>query len=143
MEMQRHAMLMYTSCGWFFDDLSGIETTQVIQYAARTIQLYSEIFGESIESTFLDRLELAKSNIPEHKDGRAIYEKFVRPAMVDRQKVAAHFALISLFENPAEAAKVYCYKVQAEDLSTIESGRSTLIVGRARITSEITEDSDV
>jgi alpha-amylase/alpha-mannosidase (GH57 family) len=48
MEMQRHAMLMYTSCGWFFDELSGIETTQVIQYAARTIQIYQELFGETI-----------------------------------------------------------------------------------------------
>src|SRR5262249_1114414 len=56
LEMQRHAMLMYTSCGWFFDELSGIETTQVIQYAARTLQLYEEIFGEVIEPAFLDRL---------------------------------------------------------------------------------------
>ena len=142
MEMQRHAMLMYTSCGWFFDELSGIETTQVIQYAARTIQLYEELFGETIEPMFLDRLELAKSNVPENKDGRVIYEKFVRPAMVDRRKVAAHFALTSLFESLVEEAKVYCYKVQTEDVSTIEAGRSKLVVGRARITSEVTEESD-
>ena len=143
LEMQRHAMLMYTSCGWFFDELSGIETTQIIQYAARTIQLYQELFGEMIEPAFLDRLELAKSNIPDNKDGRIIYDKFVRPAMVDRRKVAAHFALISLFETPSEEAKVYCYKVQAEGLSVIESGRSKLIVGRVRVTSEVTEESDV
>ncbi len=143
MEMQRHAMLMYTSCGWFFDELSGIETTQVIQYAARTIQLYQEVFGESIEPAFLDRLEHAKSNIPEHKDGRTIYEKFVRPAMVDRRKVAAHYALISLFENPAEESKVYCYKVQTEALCITEAGRSKLIVGRAHVRSEVTEESDV
>ncbi|OLC37506.1 MAG: glycoside hydrolase, partial [Acidobacteria bacterium 13_1_40CM_56_16] len=143
MEMQRHAMLMYTSCGWFFDELSGIETTQVIQYAARMIQLYQEIFGEPLEPMFLDRLELAKSNVPEHQDGRVVYEKFVRPAMVDRQKVAAHYALISLFENYAEETKAHCYKVQTEDLSAVEAGRSKLIVGRARITSEITEESDV
>src|ERR1051326_4938878 len=143
MEMQRHAMLMYTSCGWFCDELSGIETTQVIQYAARAIQLYQELFGEMIEPLFLDRLELAKSNIPENKDGRVIYEKFVRPAMVDRRKVAAHFALISLFETPSDETKVYCYKVHADNLSVTEAGRSKLIVGRARITSEITEESDV
>jgi alpha-amylase/alpha-mannosidase (GH57 family) len=143
MEMQRHAMLMYTSCGWFFDELSGIETTQVIQYAARTLQLYQELFGEVIEPQFLDRLEQAKSNIPEHQNGRVIYEKFVRPAMVDRHKVAAHFALISLFETPSEETKVYCYKVQAENLSVTEAGRSKLIVGRARITSEVTEESEV
>src|SRR5262249_19533255 len=98
MEMQRHAMLMYTSCGWFFDELSGIETVQVIQYAARTMQLYERIFAESIEAAFLDRLAAAKSNIPEHQDGRVIYEKFVKSARVDRKKVAAHYGLISLFE---------------------------------------------
>src|SRR5581483_6310277 len=82
MELQRHAMLMYTSCGWFFDELSGIETVQVIQYAARVIQLAQEIFGDNLEPAFLERLERAKSNIPENGDGRAIYQKFVQPAMI-------------------------------------------------------------
>src|SRR5262249_12135940 len=82
MEMQRHAMLMYTSCGWLFDEVSGIETTQVIQYAARTVQLYEELFDDSIEPAFLERLAVAKSNIPEHRDGQTIYEKFAKPAMV-------------------------------------------------------------
>jgi hypothetical protein len=143
MEMQRHAMLMYTSCGWFFDELSGIETTQVIQYAARTLQLYEDIFGETIEPAFLSHLEIAKSNIPENKDGRVIYEKFVKPAMVDRQKVAAHYGLMSLFEAYPPESKIYCYKVQLEDSERIESGRSKLAVGRARITSEITQESEV
>ena len=125
-----------------WNELSGIETTQVIQYAARTIQLYEEIFGEPLEPMFLDRLELAKSNIPEHTNGRVIYDKFVRPAMVDRQKVGAHYALMSLFENYTEETKVHCYKVQTEDLTAVEAGRSKLIVGRARITSEVTEESD-
>src|SRR5437867_10180167 len=101
-----------------------------------------KFFGEPIEPIFLDRLELAKSNFLEHKDGRVIYEKFVRPAMVDRRKVAAHYALISLFENHPDETKVYCYRVKTEDMSSIESGRSKLVVGRAHITSEITEESD-
>src|SRR5262249_37267355 len=82
LELQRNAMLMYTSCGWFFDELSGIETVQVLQYAARALQLAEQAFGRSIEPRFLERLEAAKSNLPEHGDGRRIYEKFVRPAMV-------------------------------------------------------------
>jgi len=143
MEMQRHAMLMYTSCGWFFDELSGIETTQVIQYAARTVQLYEEVFGESIEPMFLDRLASAKSNIPEHQDGRVIYEKFVKPAMVDRKKVAAHYGLMSLFDRYSDEAKVYCYDVKLEDSERAETGRSKLIAGKARITSEITGESAV
>src|SRR5215510_10161809 len=143
MEMQRHALLMYTSCGWFFDELSGIETAQVIQYAARTLQLFERIFGESIEPAFLDRFSAAKSNIPEHQDGRVIYEKFVRPAMVDRKKVAGHYGLISLFEPFPEEAKVYCYKVQLEDSERLEAGRSKLAIGRVRITSEITQESEL
>ena len=143
MEMQRHAMLMYTSCGWFFDELSGLETTQIIQYAARTIQLYEEIFEESLEPAFLERLELAKSNIPENKDGRVIYERYVRPAMVDRQKVAAHYALSSLFDPYPEEARIYCYEVQLEDFRITEAGRAKLGVGRALITSQITREADL
>ena len=45
MEMQRHAQLMYTSCGWFFDDISGIETVQIIAYAARVLQLARRSLG--------------------------------------------------------------------------------------------------
>jgi alpha-amylase/alpha-mannosidase (GH57 family) len=143
MEMQRHAMLMYTSCGWFFDELSGIETTQVIQYAGRTLQLYDEIFGQSLESQFLDRLEAAKSNVPEHGDGRRIYEKFVRPAMIDRQKVAAHYALSSLFKSYPRDARIYCYEVDLEDSIVHEAGRSKIAAGRIRVTSQITRESDV
>lgn len=79
LEMQRHAMLMYTSCGWFFDDLSGIETAQVISYAARAIQL-SEIFlSNSLEKQFLEKLSKSKSNLKNHGDGRSIYQKKIKP----------------------------------------------------------------
>jgi len=143
MEMQRHAMLMYTSCGWFFDELSGIETTQVIQYAARTVQLYQEVFGQTIEPEFLDRLEVAKSNIPENKDGRAIYEKFVRPAMIDRKKVAAHYGLMALFDPYPEKARVYCFNVQLEDSQRVETERSKLALGKIRVCSVITRECDL
>jgi alpha-amylase/alpha-mannosidase (GH57 family) len=142
MEMQRHAMLMYTSCGWFFDELSGIETTQVIQYAARTLQLYEEVFGESLEGAFLERLEHAKSNIPEIQNGRVIYERFVRPAMIDRKKVAAHYALRSLFEPYSEEGQVYCYRADLLDSQTHESGRTKIGVGHIRVTSQITQESE-
>ena len=69
LEMQRHAMLMYTSCGWFFDELSGIETVQVIQYAGRVVELAGELFGDAIEERFVRKLALAKSNLAEHRDG--------------------------------------------------------------------------
>jgi len=143
MEMQRHAMLMYTSCGWFFDELSGIETTQVIHYAARTLQLFDEMFGESLEAKFLERLEAAKSNVPECNNGRLIYERFVRPAMIDRRKVAAHYALSSLFESYPADGKVYCYEVSLEDSLINEAGRSKIAAGRINVTSRITRESEV
>src|SRR5262249_18565594 len=98
LEMQRHAMLMYTSCGWFFDELSGIETVQVIQYAGRAVQLAEELFGDHREQQFIERLSAAKSNIPEHSDGGRIYQEFVKPSFVDLHKVAGHYAVRSLVQ---------------------------------------------
>ena len=141
LELQRHAMLMYTSCGWFFDDLSGIETVQVIQYAGRVIQLAEELFGDKTERQFLGLLEQAKSNIPEHGDGRRIYEKFVKPARVDLAKVCAHYAINSLFEEYGEKAKIYCYSIELGDYQAFPDGKPKLAVGRAKVSSDITWES--
>ncbi|MEJ2165654.1 MAG: DUF3536 domain-containing protein [Deltaproteobacteria bacterium] len=141
LEMQRHLMLMYTSCGWFFDELSGIETVQVIQYAGRAIQLYNEIFNTDFEPRFLDQLEQAKSNIAEHRDGRRIFEKFVKPAMVDLRKVAAHYAVSSLFEDYPERATIYCYQAFRRDYHSAEAGRAKLAVGRIDMASDIVQEN--
>jgi len=141
MEMQRHLMLMYTSCGWFFDELSGIETVQVIQYAERAIELAQELFGKPFEVTFLELLGKAKSNIPEHPDGRAIFEAFVRSAAIDLKKVGAHYAVSSLFEHYNQETKIYCYTVNLDDYKLLHDGKTRLAVGRAKISSEITWES--
>lgn len=143
LEMQRHAMLMYTSCGWFFDELSGIETVQVIQYAGRAIHLANELFEGSVEPGFLEKLALAKSNIPEHRDGALIYEKFVQPALVDLPKLAAHYAISSMFQSYPDQAEIYCYSVDRNDYTIEEAGKMKLAVGRARFTSQITRESSV
>jgi len=141
LELQRHLMLMYTSCGWFFDELSGLETVQVIQYAGRAVQLSQELFGDHIEESFRMSLMNAKSNVPELKDGAAIYDKFVKPAAVNLEKVAAHYAITSLFKSYSETAKIYCYSVERERYRTLEAGNLKLSVGRARFTSDITHES--
>jgi alpha-amylase/alpha-mannosidase (GH57 family) len=143
LEMERHTMLMYTSCGWFFDELSGIETVQVIQYAGRAIQLAQEASGTQVESHFLELLKRAKSNIPDQGDGRQIYEKFVRAAMVDLEKVVAHYAVSSLFEDYEDETAISCFTVKRDDYGSFEVGRTKLAVGRARVASEITEESDL
>ncbi len=141
LELQRHAMLMYTSCGWFFDELSGIETVQVIQYAGRVLQLAGQLFSEAFEPGFLEHLELARSNIPEHRDGRRIYEKFVRPAMLDMKDVGAHYALSSLFQDIGERSSIYAYSATREDYRSFQVGGSRLVIGRATVTSEVTRIS--
>ncbi|MEW6001869.1 MAG: DUF3536 domain-containing protein [Nitrospirota bacterium] len=138
LELQRHAMLMYTSCGWFFDELSGIETVQVMQYAGRAIQLAEELFNDSIEKGFLERLAGARSNLPVYRNGSYIYEKSVKPALIDLKKVGVHYAVSSLFEDYPDRSRIYCYSVYKEDYQRTEAGRMKLATGRINITSEIT-----
>ena len=141
LEIQRHAQLMYTSCGWFFDDIGGIEARQIIQYAGRALQLAGELFGEGIEETFLQRLESAVSNSPEARNGRQIYEESVWPTMVSLEKVGAHYGVRSLFTEFPDEARVYCYRVAREDDRLLTSGRARMKLGRARVDSLITGES--
>ena len=140
LEMQRHAMLMYTSCGWFFDELSGIETVQVMQYAARVIQLAGETAGVDMEPEFLKRLAEARSNLPELGDGATVYRMWIKPAMVDLCKVGAHFAISSMFDGDHPVPQ-FCYDIKALDERQLESGAARLELGRARVTSRITRES--
>jgi len=75
LQMQRYAMLMYTSCGWFFDDPSGLETTQILRYAARAVELSPGPARAAIEGDFLRRLEAVQSNDPASGHARRIYEQ--------------------------------------------------------------------
>jgi alpha-amylase/alpha-mannosidase (GH57 family) len=143
LEVQRHAMLMYTSCGWFFDELSGIETVQIMKYAAAAIRLARDIQDDDLESKFLARLALARSNIEELRNGANIYEKFVRPSVIDLLKVGAHYAVSSLFEEYPNETKIYCYNVRREDHQIHRAGRTQLAVGSVSVTSEITREQDL
>ncbi|HME12758.1 MAG TPA: DUF3536 domain-containing protein [Candidatus Acidoferrum sp.] len=141
LEMQRHAMLMYTSCGWFFDELSGLETVQVLHYAGHAVQLAKEVLEGEIEEPFVEKLRAAKSNLPEHCDGAHIYDKWVRPACVDMEKLAGHYAISSLFENYGEKTKIYCYDVERQAYNLEAEGKLRLASGHAKFSSEITRDS--
>jgi len=142
LELQRHAMLMYTSCGWFFDDISGIETVQVIQYAGRAIQLARDFQADSLEADFLEGLSKAKSNLPEQGDGKLIYEKWVKPAAVTLEKVAAHHGISSLFKPHVDPERIYCYTINAEDYRNFDAGKTKLAVARIKVSSEITWESE-
>jgi hypothetical protein len=141
LEMQRHLMLMYTSCGWFFDDISGIETVQVLQYAGRAVQLAASITGESLEPRLLTMLAEARSNVPESGNGATIFERQVRPAMADLRAVAAHRALGLLFNGKEQRATEYGHRVELLDSRRFEAGRARLALGRLAISSEVTSES--
>ncbi len=143
LELQRHAMLMYTSCGWFFDELSGIETVQVIQYAGRVVQLAEQLFGDSIEEEFLRKLAAAKSNLPEYGNGENIYERYVKPSMVDLEKVGAHYSISSLFAPYGERTDIFAYSVKRLDYHTRDAGKLRMAIGQARFISKVTQESEV
>ncbi len=138
LEIQRQAMLMYTSCGWFFSEISGIETVQIMKYAARAMQLAAKFSKKSLETKFLELLAEAKSNLPEHGSGRDIFEKFVRPSVVTLKQIASLWAISSLYQDFEDEEDVYCYIVQRKDYQRVQKGDSTLVIGHIEIQSRIT-----
>jgi alpha-amylase/alpha-mannosidase (GH57 family) len=141
LEMQRHLMLMYTSCGWFFDELTGPATLQILQYAGRALQLSQQVSGEDREEAFLARLQEAWSNIPGCGNGRHVYERFVKPAMLDLIGVGAHYAISSIFDGYHGNDSVFCYRVGLDRSQVLESGKTKFAAGVARLTSDITDTS--
>ena len=142
LELQRNAMLMYTSCGWFFDDLAGIETIQILKFAGRALQLAQELFGDSLEEQFVRGLAAAKSNVPDEVDGARIYDRWVRSAKVDLPKLAADYALSNLLEDFPERKAIYCYDAKLADPRVYNAGRAKLGVGCVELRSQITLESD-
>jgi len=138
LEMQRNAQLMYTSCGWFFDELSRIEPVQILKYAARVIQLILELDERNVENNFLDLLANANSNEEEYKDGRDIYNSLVRPSVVGLLRVGVHYAVSSLFEDYPKETNVYCYSVIKDEYKKKEANRLKLCIGRGSVRSHIT-----
>jgi alpha-amylase/alpha-mannosidase (GH57 family) len=142
LEMQRHAMLMYTSCGWFFDELSGLETVQILQYAGRAMQLAERYCMQGIEDYFLEQLAMAGSNIPELGNGAEIYDAFVEPARINLIKVGAHYAVSSVFEEYSEETDIFSYRAHREDFLVHHAGQMSLAIGRIFIRSAITRKAD-
>ncbi len=138
LEIQRQAMLMYTSCGWFFSEISGIETVQIMKYAARVMQLAKNFLKKDLETPFLEILKEAKSNIPEFGTGKDVYEKFVKPSIVTPKQIVCLWAISSLYTDIEEEENVYCYKIRRKSYKEVKKGDSKLIVGNIEIESKVT-----
>lgn len=138
LEMQRHAMLMYTSCGWFFDEISGIETTQILQYADRAIQLAESESSIVLEKEFLQRLQSAPSNVPEYVNGSIIHKKFVQPSRLTLSRVGSHYAVASLFEEAPENLYICNYRAVNDHYLRLDAGSLRLAIGKTTVHSLIT-----
>jgi len=141
LEMQRHALQMYTSCGWFFADLAGLETVLILQHAARAIQLAEELTGQEIEKKFIQHLSQAKSNLPEMGSGDQVYQSFVKPRGVTPEKVVNHFAISSLFDGGDGEKKIFSCRVKKMDYDKVEKNGDLLVTGQVEVTSEVIPES--
>ena len=137
LEIQRHALQMYTSCGWFFNDLSGIETIIVLQHASRAVQLAEEWTGGEVEAKFVRHLSEAKSNLPEVGKGDQVYQRLVKPKWVTPERVVNHFAITSLLDSGDGEKQIFSYRVERIHYEKMERKSNLLVVGQLRITSEI------
>jgi len=138
LELQRQRLLMFTSCGWFFDDISGLEATQVLKYAARAMQLAAGLGFSGLEEEFARRLKAAPSNVPDYGNGAQVFRRAVLPARVDVKRLVAHYAIAALFEDPGEERRIFAFRVTRLDAKRAAAGGTTLMIGRVRALSEIT-----
>ncbi|MBL0350590.1 MAG: DUF3536 domain-containing protein [Elusimicrobia bacterium] len=140
LEMERHRLLMFTSCAWFFDEISGLESTTVLLSTARALQLAAGFpGGAGLEESFLLQLAKAKSNIAEFGNGREIYRRFVQPVVTDLPRMAAHQALRTA-NGAAEGGRVYAYDFDLSGQRTDRSGGKTLTTGILSVRSRVTEE---
>jgi hypothetical protein len=137
LEMQRHGLLMYTSCGWFFDEISGLETAQCLRYAARAIQL-ARHFKQQLESEFVQALSRAPSNLPQFRNGQGVWEQLIHPGKVELNRVLAHYAMCSIYQSPQARARDYCFDLETLDHDMRSRGESHLAIGRLRVRLRLT-----
>ncbi|NJO47278.1 MAG: DUF3536 domain-containing protein [Oscillatoriales cyanobacterium RM2_1_1] len=142
LEMQRHSLLMFTSCGWFFEELSRPEGTQILRYANRAIELAAEVTGVNLEPEFLQQLALAPSNVELFKTGDQVYRQLVLSSQITPEQFATQYGINSLFTAHPQEQRLYCYDVQQLDYQMRQVGTLALAVGQIVLTSEITREQN-
>ena len=142
LEMQRNAMLMYTSCGWFFDEISGLETVQILQYAARALELKRKTGGADIEPEFMRMLQAAPSNIKDLKNGAVVYERFVKPSAMPATKVAVQLVLQDLPGEEAAPSGAYVCDVSDYRCERVHESGGHLCYGSMKLKNRVTLEED-
>lgn len=130
LELQRSSLLMFTSCGWFFDDISGIETVQVLKYAARALDFMAELDWPSPREGFLARLAEAQSNVAKHATGADIFRESVERVRVAPPRIAASLAISSLVDKSEQDGEIAGHAFTLTDFRQEQHGRLALATGR-------------
>jgi hypothetical protein len=141
LEMERRVQSAFTSCGWFFDDIGGLESVLVLKQAAMALHFAAEISGESPESQFLELLADARSNVPALGSGKDIFEQQVRPLQTDLKRVGANVIINGLFSKQSLQSTYYIFRVNATNVKKSASGMLKTIIGRIEVTSTVTGES--
>ncbi|MDD5301932.1 MAG: DUF3536 domain-containing protein [Elusimicrobia bacterium] len=108
--MQRERLAMFTSCGWFFDDISGVEAVLCLTRAARALDL-AKLMGEDAEEGFVERLGACRSNLPRFENGAKVWRTMVASARVGLERAAAHAALLDHLGLPAPEPRLLSWKI--------------------------------
>jgi alpha-amylase/alpha-mannosidase (GH57 family) len=141
LELQRYALLMYTSCGWFFEELSRPEGVQILRYAAKAIALAAELSGTNLEPVFIEHLAHAPSNVEQFGDGAGVYRQLVLPSQVTLHQVVANYAMTSLFRAYPEESRTYSYQTLQSDYETHRMGNLNLAIGHLHLTADVTGET--
>ncbi|TBR16863.1 DUF3536 domain-containing protein [bacterium] len=138
MELERHAMLMYTSCGWFFNDLAGLETVQVLRYAARVLELARQVGGPDLSGPFLAKLREARSNVEEEGDGAAVFQRHAETARVTFLAASARHGARSLSRENPKVTHYGLWELTQEDVRRLRRGEARMSVGLLSVASTAT-----
>lgn len=138
MEMQRNSLLMFTSCGWFFDEISRIEPVQIMRYSARAIELAKDLFSVDLEPSFLKILAEAPSNVPELQDGAKVYELLGKQGHSDPRQIAAYYGITSLLRDFRQDFSEGCWDMSGNALVLDSDGAKSFGAGKVHVHSHIT-----
>ena len=138
LEMQKNALFMYTSCGWFFDEISGIETVQIMQYACRALELNKRLTGNDLEPAFVEKLAAAPSNIKELKNGARVYERYVKPQTTPIEKLALEHIITLMADETTNPHRAFSCEVLSFAPRKLTAPHARLWAGEIALKSTVT-----
>ncbi len=136
LELQRQLMQSYTSCAWFFNDITGIETVQVLRYAARTLQLAHQTMGLSIEEGFHELLEQVMGNTG--VTAATLYAEQAKSLSLTLADICAHDALTGIFIDSPPAHEIYLHQIMRLSRQTWSFGQTRVVVGTSDVSALLT-----